>query len=386
MLDVVTWLMWTVVILWAYAMLGYPLLMALCGLPKRTQLCFTEDQLPPVTMIIPAHNEEAVIEQKLKNTALIDYPEGKLQVLVVSDGSSDSTIPLAKSFESNSVRVIDFTVRRGKTSIVNDAVKQASGDVLCLCDTNVMFRPDALKILVSRLADARIGAVSGDVRLASHESDFGTGESLYYRFERAVQLGESFVGSMIGVDGGMYIIRRELFLPPPPETILDDFVISLQVILQGKKVVYEPRAIALENGTPSSEIEFRRRIRVTAGAVQTIRWGLWPSLLRQPMAYLQWFSHKFARWLSPVWLLIILICSILLWNQGYIYRLAVVGQCLAYGLAALAWVAPALRGVRLIGVCYYFALSHAAMLVGLYRGIRNQQKVTWTRTQRAAAS
>ncbi|MCG8652345.1 MAG: hypothetical protein MI861_21065, partial [Pirellulales bacterium] len=247
-------------------------------------------------------------------------------------------------------------------------------------------RPDALRRMVARLSDDRVGAASGDVRLASHESDFGAGESLYYRFERAMQLGESRIGSMMGVDGGMYVIRKALFQPPPAETILDDFVISLQAILQGNKVVYEPEAIADENGTPSSEIEFRRRVRVTAGAVQTIRWGLWPSPFGQPIAWLQWLSHKFFRWLSPVWLLLILVLSVLLWNQGIVYQAALVTQLVCYGLAIIGWLVSATRGFPFISLCYYFALSHVAMLIGIYRGVLNQQKVTWKRTQRVTAT
>ncbi|MCG8650525.1 MAG: glycosyltransferase, partial [Pirellulales bacterium] len=127
--------LWSVIGLWAYTMLGYPLLMALLGRNHRAAPPAADEDLPPLTLIIPAHNEEAVIEEKLKNTQSIDYPPGKLEILVVSDGSSDQTVPLAKRYESDRLTVLDFSARRGKTSIVNDAVTKASGEVLCLCDT-----------------------------------------------------------------------------------------------------------------------------------------------------------------------------------------------------------------------------------------------------------
>ena len=384
--DIAEYVFWIAAAIWAYMMFGYPMLMALAGVGKRSCDVADDSDLPSVTMIIPAHNEEeAVIREKLLNTKKIDYPTAKLEIIVVSDGSADQTVPIAKEFEDQQIEVIDFTNRRGKTSIVNDAVDKASHDILCLCDTNVMFRPDAIKKMVARLVNPRIGAASGDVRLASHESDFGAGESVYYKFERAMQLGESRIGSMMGVDGGMYVIRKSLFQPPPAETILDDFVISIQSVIQGKKVVYEPEAIADENGTPSSDIEYRRRIRVTAGAVQTIRWGIWPSVFRQPVACWQWVSHKLLRWLSPIWLIVLLVSNLLLWNEHLVYQVFLGMQLFFYAIATVGWLLPRLRGYSLISLCYYFALSHIAMLVGLYRGIRNQQKVTWKRTQRATA-
>ncbi len=245
-----------------------------------------------------------------------------------------------------------------------------------------MFRPDALQRMVARLSDESVGAVSGDVRLRSEDSDFGAGEGLYYRFERALQVGESIVGSMIGVDGGMYVIRKSLFRPPQPQTILDDFVISMQVVIAGKRVVYEPLAVADENATPSSDIEYRRRIRVMAGAMQTLNWWLWPSPLRYPVAFWQWASHKLLRWLSPIWLLGVLISSSLLATQFWQYKVIAAAQMLFYGLAIAATLSTEVRKLPIAGISFYFCLSHVAMLVGIYRGIRGLQPVTWQRTQR----
>lgn len=372
--------------IWLYTMVIYPVMMAVVGYVYRQRVTEGEVEWPRVSLIVPCHNEEAVIAAKLDNVAKIDYPKDRLEIFVVSDGSEDRTVEITREKAPESVHVLDFRERRGKTSIVNDAVAKCSGSLLCLCDANVMFHPDALRLLVRRLiTNPAVGAVTGDVRLASQNSDFGAGESLYYRFERALQVGESVFGSTMGVDGGMYVLRRELYCPPLPSTILDDFVISMRVIMAGKRVLYEPAAVADENATPSSSIEFRRRIRVTAGAVQTLRWGIWPSPLRQPVEFWQWASHKFFRWLSPFWLLAIFALSgVLAWSNAWAgWFLAL--QILFYSLAILAFFLPFLLRIQLFGVCYYFALSHLAMMVGFYKGMRGTQPVTWRRTQRSAS-
>ncbi len=264
-------LFWILALTIGYAHVGYALLMFLVArMSRQEERVSSSTEQPFVSLIIPAYNEENVIRTKIENALAIDYPRDQLEIVVASDGSTDRTVELAEAFFDRGVRILAFRERRGKTDLVNDAVRESAGDILCLCDANVMFRPDALSYLVTRLNSPRVGAVSGDVRLASEESTFGEGESTYYRMERTVQLGESRIGSMMGVDGGMYVLRRDLYQSVPPDTLIDDFVIAMRVIRQGWRVVYEPRAIATENGTPQATHEFRRRVRLTAGAVQAL--------------------------------------------------------------------------------------------------------------------
>ncbi|HUG90532.1 MAG TPA: glycosyltransferase family 2 protein [Planctomycetaceae bacterium] len=347
---------------------------------------------PSVSLIIPAHNEETTIASKLENALAIDYPAERLEIIVASDGSSDRTVEIAESvsrlaervdYIGPHIRVLDFPDRRGKTAVLNDAAREAAGEVLCLCDANVMFRPDALRRLAARLEDPAIGAVSGDVRLASSESEFAEGEAAYYRLERSVQLGESRIGSMMGVDGGMYVVRRELFRPLPDDTIVDDFVLSMRVIRQGRRVVYEPSAVATENGTPKARQEFRRRVRLSAGAMQVLKRGEWPPLSR-PVEFAQFVSHKVLRWAGPVWLLALVVSSAALWQAGWVFRIAACGQAAFYALAAAAAASRRLRETRAGGIAFYFTLSHIGMAVGLLRGLFNLQPVTWRRTERGA--
>ncbi len=377
-----TLVFWISAGLLTYTLIVYPALMWLASLGCRRATAAAPFELPTVTLIIPAHNEEVVLAAKLANTQQLAYPTDKLDVLVVSDGSSDRTCEIAKQSANAGIRLLDLQPNRGKASALNAGVAESRGDVLCLCDANVMFRPDALSRMVQRLADPAVGAVSGDVQLASDESDFEAGESGYYSIERRLQLGESWLGSMMGVDGGMYVIRRELFKMLPADTLLDDFATSMNVLQQGKKIAYEPAATATENGTPSWRQEFRRRVRVNHGAFQSVCRGLWP-LWSRPVELWQYVSHKPLRWFGPIWLVMLLVSSAALWNAGWFYRAALIGQVLFYVAAGLAWVSPGVRAHRFCGLAFYFTMSHVAMFVGLWKGMFTRPTGVWQRTERS---
>jgi len=362
-----------------YILAGYSLLLLLASILVRRK--GRAEFEPTVSVVIPAYNEAKNLREKLENTLSLDYPAENLEVLVASDGSTDSTIEIARAFEQRGVKVLANPRRRGKTAALNRAVGRASGEVLCLCDANVIFEPDALKVLVARLADPNVGAVTGDVRLASHESNFGHGENLYYRIERRLQLAESRVGSLMGVDGGMYALRKALFRAPPPDTILDDFVISMGVMRQGYRVVYEPGAVAHENGTPSARHEWHRRVRVAAGAVQSLKRGDWPPITR-PVELWQYVSHKALRWMSPVLLLLLLAANVALLPVAVFYQITLAVQLAVYLLAALGLVSVRFRKTPLGGIPFYFVMSNAAMVVGLFKGLFNLQPVTWVRAER----
>jgi cellulose synthase/poly-beta-1,6-N-acetylglucosamine synthase-like glycosyltransferase len=248
-----------------------------------------------------------------------------------------------------------------------------------------MFRPEALRILVETLRDPAVGAATGDVRLLSADSEFGEGESLYYRIERRIQEYESALGSTMGVDGGMYVIRKELYRPLPRDTVLDDFKTSMNVVKANRRLIYEPSAVAIENGTPLSSDEFRRRVRVAAGAAQSVKRGDFPPPWHL-FNFFAWFSHKFLRWTGPIWLVVLLVTTVALWNEGWIYRIALGCQLLVYGLTLIAWIWPALRTSRIAGVAFYFTLSHLAIAWGTIKGLFLMQKGTWKRTARTPIS
>lgn len=378
------------VFLFVYGNFLYPIFVACCGLLMRQVTASQESEvkgLQPLTLLVPAYNEAAVIKAKLCNIDSLVYPEGLLSVVVASDGSSDGTQEIVNSHTSKVPRkLLDFKERRGKASIVNDAIEQCTDPWICLCDANVMFRPDALIRMGQRLQTPGVGAVTGDVRLASEDSDFGRGESLYYVVERAMQKGESLIGSVMGVDGGMYLMKRELFRPVEKDTILDDFTVSMRVIQQGQRIQYEPLAIADENATPSSEAEYTRRKRVIKGAVQSIYRGIFPSVMGQPVEFMQWVSHKLLRWLNPLVILGIIATSALLAPTSIWFSMLLGLEMLAIGLSVLAWYVPKLRDLPVLGILYYFSLSHWAMLIGFFQGLSGKYSAVWNRTERKPIS
>ena len=326
----------------SYVYFGYPLLLVITScLVRAGQKREEYRDLPFVTLVIPAYNEELVLQRKLENAIGLEYPSDRFEIFVGDDHSHDKTAEIATSFESSGVKLFSFPNRRGKASVLNDLVSAANGEFVLLCDANVMFQRDAVNRLVGSMSDD-VGAVSGDVRLKSEDASFGSGESLYYWFERRLQQWESKIGSLMGVDGGMYLLRKNLFKPLPSDTILDDFVISMRVIKQGKKVVYEPSAIATENATPFATTEFRRRKRMSAGAAQSLIRGECPQPFR-PIQFWQYLSHKFLRWMVPVLLLVLLTSSLFFLVeacnvQGDVYRadLRILCRCDFSGLATVS--------------------------------------------------
>ncbi len=341
-----------------------------------------EEHAPRVTLVIPAHNEALVIEAKLRNALALEYPHDRLEILVVDDGSTDQTVAIVEQFAARGVRLWTSAGRRGKTAALNAAAATATGQVLCLCDANVMFAPDALSRLVARLADPRVGAVSGDVRLASQEANFEYGERLYYVLERRLQAAESRLGSLMGVDGGMYVVRRELFTALPEDTILDDFVTTMRVIRRGFRVVFEPLATATENGTPTARAEWVRRVRLSAGAAQVLKRWETPRLV-QPIECWQYVSHKLLRLCDPALLVGWLVTSLVLAPWGQVYCLAWGAQVVFYVLAAIGAAVVPFRRTALGGVPFYFVLGHLGLAWGVVCGVFDWQPVTWRRTPRS---
>ena len=386
--SLMVFVFWTTALVLGYIYAGYPLLLCL-GHCLRRQTDRKQDEgptvLPRVSLVIPAFNEEEVLREKLQNAFELDYPWEKFEVLVGDDCSADKTVSIARAFENQGLRLYAFPCRRGKASVVNDLIACAEGEVIMLCDANVMFSADALLRLVQQLGRTDVGAVTGVVQIRSEDCNFGKGESFYYKWERAIQGWEGTVGSLMGVDGGMYVLRKELFWPLPSDTILDDFVISMRVIKAGKKVVFEPTARATENATPHAAAEFRRRVRVSSGAVQSVFRGDFPSPL-QVVEFWQYFSHKLLRWLMPLWVLVLFTTNVFLWNEGNLYRFTLISQLFAYSVAAIGTVSVQARGTTLCGIAFYTAMSFVAMAVGTARGLFWRQTGIWSKTERRATA
>lgn len=386
------WIFWATSLLLVYAFVIFPLLTFLLSFVTRRDegTLVNQNELPSITLIIPAFNESTVIKAKLENSLSVAYPQNNLEIIVASDGSDDGTNEIAQAFSSDQIRVLAFKQRRGKATTVADAIDKSRAELLCLCDANVYFAPDAIMKMVSHFDDPSVGAVSGDVRLDSEQSSFGTGESFYYTLERRIQIGESQFASMMGVDGGMYLMRRQLYRTLPGDTILDDFAISMDILNQGYRIIYEPEAIANECATELASDEFRRRKRMAAGTVQIVTRRQFPSVFRTKLWFL-FVSHKLLRWISPIilltWFAVALIGAIIEWCMGHgtpFFATILFLQVLLLSLSVTGAVWPKLRNSRIVGLPFYFFMIQCAMLTGMTNGLTKPQKGTWDRTERGS--
>ena len=257
--------------------------------------------------------------------------------------------------------------------------------MIVFTDANAFLRPEAVTALVRNFAHPSVGAVSGDVVLTGERAALATSEDLYYTYERWLQRVESELGSMVGVDGALYAIRRELFRPPPPDTVLDDMAVPMAVIKQGYRVVFDMEAIAFEHGARTAWEEFSRKTRIVAGAVQFLKRGRGQIPWRAPQAVFSLVSHKVLRWLSPLIGALFLVSCFALRHEGLVYS-AIWWSTVATLVLGLLGCFQTLRRLLPIGVCYYFCMVHLAAATGMIRGLIGGQAVAWQRFPRTPVS
>ncbi len=365
-----------------YVYAGYPLLLAAVS-RRRTRTRRDEDHRPTVSLVIAAHDEEAVLREKLDNSLALEYPRDRLQIVVASDGSRDRTNAIAAEYADRGVILHDIRPRGGKTRALNIAIPKTSGEILILSDANAMYRPDAVRRLVRHFADPTVGAVSGDVRVVDSADTYAASEGLYYRYERHLQRLESRLGSIIGADGAMYALRRSAYAQVPDTVVVDDFVISMNVACGGLRVIYDPEAVAIESGTGTSREEFGRKVRIVAGGFQALLSGQGVPGHRDPWLLWSYVSHKLLRWLMPIVLMAVFLSSAALAGTHALFLAAFAAQALFYAAAILRWAGvPGFTNGRGSAVPYYFCLVNGAALAGLWRALTRSQPATWQRTTR----
>jgi biofilm PGA synthesis N-glycosyltransferase PgaC len=389
-----TFLFWLSTLLVLYAYAGYPL--AVWGLARwRGRRPAKAPITPSVTVVITAHNEARVIRDKIENTLALDYPADRLEILVGSDGSTDGTDEIVAEYAARGVRLHRQLARGGKAALLAALVPQASGEIVVLSDARQRYAPDAVRELAANFADVTVGCVSGVLELEGATGGVGAAMGFYRAYEQAIRDGEGRLHSTPGATGAIYAIRRELFIPPHPDTILDDLAIPLAIVAQGKRAVYEPRAVAVDRAPTSAGEEFACKVRTLAGNYQAL-WRARSHLLpwRSPMAW-SLFSHKLLRLVVPYLLLICLAANAALAKAHLVYAGLMGGQLLFYMIALLGAVGsyggrrdPTRSGgwgPRGLGLPYTFVVLNIAAVAGLLRTLRGGQSVLWHRP-RATAS
>ncbi|WP_067561472.1 glycosyltransferase family 2 protein [Halofilum ochraceum] len=375
------WLFWLCAVLFAWVYFGYPVVLAL-GSRARAPAHGDPDHRPTVTVIIAACNETRWIRDRIRNVLDADYPHDRLQLIVVSDGSDDGTTEIARSIADERLLVLEVQPRAGKANALNRAMQHTTGEIVVFSDANVLFDADGIARLAAHFADPACGAVTGRVELQALESGEPLGEGIYMKLERFLQAGESRIATVVGTDGAMFAARRSLVPQLPHNLILDDFFIAICIAGAGHRVRYEPAARAVELVPASVEQEFRRKVRIAAGCFQVL-----PHLeflrhpWRQPLLWGLFVSHKLLRWLTPAFMLGMLVTSAMLADAPF-WLAMFAAQVVFYGLALVGWRAPAVRRFAVVYVPYYFTAVNIAFALGLLRWLRGGQSATWQRVDR----
>ncbi len=373
-----------------YCYIIYPLLLAVLPRGRYADPPMPQpgEPQPMVSVIIAAFNEDQHIAQRIQNCLGSSYPADRLEVLVGSDGSDDETNKILSSFKDPRVRAFPFTERRGKVSVLNDLAREATGEILVFSDANTAFNDDNIACLVQRFNAREVACVCG--KLVFVDPETGTppnNEGAYWKLETFLKTAEGSRGALLGANGANFAIRASYFIECPINTLVEDFLMPMLVLKQGGKVVYAPEALATEDSAPSTKDEFRRRVRIGAGAFQSLT-QLWPLLSpSRGFAAFAFFSHKVLRWLTPFLVLgAFLITLTMSFLCGGIFWGALLLQLGLLGLIVIGWFAEKFRlRIGLLGLPFYFFSMNAALFVGFFRWVGSAQKVTWTRTPRATA-
>lgn len=370
---------WVSLAVCVYIYFGYPAVLWVMARLKSRSIR-EGDSLPRLTLVIPAFNEERVIGAKIENSLAADYPPDRLEVLVVSNGSTDGTEEIVRRWDDPRVRLIALP-QPGKMEALNAGAQQATGEILVFTDADFLIDRGALLALASKFNDEAVGGVCGARASAMQRQGdaTGDGEGLYARWDRWQKIRESAIGSVFAADGLLYAIRKHLYVPIRDPAQADDIAISTRVVLQGYRLLFEPRAVAWERSTVNAGDEFARKVRVTNHSVRALL-NLRGRLFTSGFYSVELLSHKLVRHFIPFFLIALFLSNLALVGRSAIYVASLAGQVAIYALAlggALLRDRPAGRR-RPLAIPYYFCFVNAAALFGILSIVRGTKLESWS--------
>jgi cellulose synthase/poly-beta-1,6-N-acetylglucosamine synthase-like glycosyltransferase len=377
------YLFWGAISLVFFSYVGYPVILIfysgliqvmrdiyfVLGRKKQRSENSNPTDLPQVAIIISAYNEAKCIEERVRNLQALDYPKDKIKYYIGSDGSNDDTKKILSAIEDPNLVFLDYESNRGKASVLNDLVTNTVADYLVFSDANTEFKADAVsKLMRHFIGSNQADAVCGELDLFSEV----TGENLdsaYWKYERILKFNESRIKGLLGANGAIYAIRKSLFLPLPPDTVVDDYTVVFQIAVDGGRVIYEPEAVAYEEVAPSTADEYKRRVRIGSGNYQAFSRFLKVLNPSYGALWFSYFSHKVLRWHTPHLLLAALILSLILSFNSVWYFIILVIQCTLYFVSYQLRdkkISMKLLKLLIFWVNMNFALGHGALKY--YRG------------------
>ena len=386
-LQIIFWILLGIVF---YTYLGYGIVLFLMIrikriFTKKKLVVLTNNELPDVTLLIAAYNEQDYVKAKVENTLQLNYPAEKLYQIWVTDGSNDETPERLKAYSM--IEVLHRPERSGKIAAMNRGIKFVKTPIVIFSDANTLLGKDSIMRIAQMFADPKVGCVSGEKRIfnANEEAASAAGEGIYWKYESTLKRWDAELYSAVGAAGELFAIRTELFNEVEPDTLLDDFIISLRVAMKGYKIDYDPEAYAIETALANVKEELKRKIRIAAGGIQSVI-RLYPllNIFKYGILSFQYISHRVLRWtVTPVSLLLILLINVILAPYSNLYLILLGLQLLFYISALLGWFLENRKmKVKLLFVPYYFFIMNYAVFMGFGRYIKKSQSVNWERAKR----
>ena len=386
---------WVALFIIFYSYLGYGILLfaiikirRILGLGKKVE--GTKDYEPEVTLFVAAYNEKDYLDGKVANSRSLNYPKQKVTQLWVTDGSNDGTPELLKKHED--VTVLHEAARKGKIAAMNRGMNHVKTPIVIFSDGNTSLGKESIREIVKLFSNPKVGCVSGEKRIYSKDVDSaaGAGEGMYWKYESQLKKWDAELYSVVGAAGELFAIRTELWQEVEKDTLLDDFMISLRTAMKGFTIQYNPEAYAIENASANVKEELKRKIRISAGGIQSVvRLAPLLNVFKYGTLSFQYISHRVLRWtLTPLLLLLIIPINLVLalneglWSFG-IFSLLFWGQVLFYAAALLGWFLEH-RQIRLkiLFIPYYFFIMNLSVFLGFGRYLKGNQSVNWERAQR----
>jgi cellulose synthase/poly-beta-1,6-N-acetylglucosamine synthase-like glycosyltransferase len=381
---------WVCLLLIAYTYVFYPMILFfayslaqvrrdwsyLTGRRNRRASLLTPEQLPAVTLIVPAYNEQACLPDKIQNLLQIEYPAEKLEIVLVSDGSTDRTNEIISSLGHPSVRVVLLPERRGKASALNLAISEAHHDILICSDASTLLAPDAVKKLVRHFSSPQVGVVCGALEFGRTPESQQT-EGVYWKYESMLRLMEARLGATLTASGALFALHRRAFRLLDPGTVIEDFVIPMNARGLGYAVHYDPEATATDIAASSVSGEFSRRVRLAVGSFRALKGFLRADL--GAFTGVAFVSHKLLRWVLPFLLIALLVSNVFLLEKQ-VYRAALFGELLFYLWAYVGFVCRhRMNRVRYALIGYFLMAMNLAFLVGFFRFLAGREERAWQR-------
>ncbi len=392
-------LFWILIITVFYTYIGYGILLYALVRVKRIYKywkghkdAITEgSELPEVTIFIPAYNERAMVHQKMVNTRGLNYPKNKLKIFWVTDGSDDGTDKLLEKYSD--ISLFHQKQRQGKINAMNRVMPLVDSPIVVFSDANTELSENSIRYIVACFRDPKVGCVSGEKRIVNRDVDSaaGSGEGFYWRYESTLKKWDAELYSAVGAAGELFAVRTELYNEVEQDTILDDFIISLRIAQQGFTIQYNPEAYAVETASENVREELKRKIRISAGGIQSIiRMRALLNIFKYGILSFQFISHRVLRWtLTPLCLMLLTpVTFILAYKEGgsnaNSYMLFFWFQIFLFAIAFFGWILEnkSVR-IKVLFIPYYVLMMNLSVILGFFRFLNKGQSVKWERAKRA---